>query len=466
MRLHSIPVLAGLVWLTAASLATAADSAGDVIIDNKLPLHVRIDAESYIDADGKRLPLNGYWLIAPNQSATLLFNSVKLKGRQFNFKLSTVDGQSRDWSFASLKEGALRCELNAASLAIHRQRIADDRKTNKADSGTLQILVPEGAVVSLGDWKPLVVRGATILNNIAPLKPGQVASSTIKIEYVVDGKTYSEEGTFCIEAGTGSEWDCRDMVTPDKLARTARYVTTCRGIIRRNLDRLTDKASLAEQGAAYVSIAQQIDGLPVRGVDEDAVKLNLYVAERFSQIGADLKKGTASKADVDTLLADLNSRSGRIRKTLEARYGDRYTDALANGGKATPVVTTFKPSVTSNPPPPPPPPPPAINREKEEKRQRYQADLNSARSSVTYYQKQLNDLAPALLIARGTLATAAAAYDRATNLGDQIAAGIILAGAKGAVEEFERDKQRFENGLREAQERIRRLQQSLDELDR
>jgi hypothetical protein len=455
-----------------SQIASAADpKAGTVMIENALGVPARVDGDYYIDATGTRVPLSGYWMFGVGESARVQFNGKDIVARELLFRLTTADGQSRGWFVNNVNDkNELRGLLNAATLKTHGELVAADRKDGKADIGVIQVLVPEGGTVSIGEWKALVYKGATLITTPNPLKAGEAMRYTIKVSHTSGGKTLTEEGTFYLDPTVPQEWDCRDIVSPEKLARTARYVHVCRLMEAQLSRKLTDKSTLAERGQVYRMISERFDGLPVRGVDEDAVTHNLTIAESYTRLADQIKAGKATQADLDTLKSEMNLRGNRVRKTLEARYGDRYTDALTNGGKVAPITLALKPTTpsgsTGGPTYLPPPPAPMPMDRNKEQRVRLQADITSTNGTISFYERQQRDLTEKIFAARAAVVLAQAAYERANGIAEELLAGAALATAKTVLEDLLRDQQRCQNGLRDARDRLSRLQRDLDNLGR
>jgi precorrin-6B methylase 1 len=106
-----------------------------------------------------------------------------------------------------------------------------------------------------------------------------------------------------------------------------------------------------------------------------------------------------------------------------------------------------------------------MDRNKEQ-RDRLQADITSTNGTISFYERQQRDLTEKIFAARAAVVLAQAAYERANGIAEELLAGAALATAKTVLEDLLRDQQRCQNGLRDARDRLSRLQRDLDNLGR
>jgi hypothetical protein len=438
--------------LTSVTARADQPKAGVVVLENETGVPVRIDGGYYIDVDGKRKDLTGYWMLAPGQRSKLVYSPGKdvpakeIVAQEFFFHITTADGQSRGWTAKVINADAeLRSQLNAKSLAEHRDLVAANRQNEAAGVGTLQVQVPEGGVVAIGTWKAPVAAGTTLINTPKELKPGHAEVYTVRVEYESGGKSYKEEGVFFLEPGAPVEWDCRDIVAPDKMARTARYVFACRDISRREYAKIGKDPTPEVEAKAMEAIGKRTDAMPIRGVDEDAVKHNLTMAEAYQKLAADIKTGKAGRTEMDAVLSELTTKASRTRKLLEARYGDPYQLALENGGKLATTVTTLKLPVV------------APKDDKTDRRTKLDADIASTAWAVSKGEQELTELNNKIIVAKVALLAAKAAYEKAEpGSGKEFVAGLAVAAAQRVLDELNADKNRVESDLKANRDRLNR----------
>ncbi len=332
--------------------------AGIVIVENATPFLVAVTPEYIIDAKGKRHDwrpeLGGYLLPPPDprnpqavtgQDGARVTPLVDPTGvgnvvaKEFGYRLTTADGESRGWKVIGsthllVDREVMWIVLDEKTIKEHQKRIADDRKNNAGGRGTLYVQVPPGATITVDEsFKPGIRDGGAFIVS-GELKPGRVLPQKVRVELVSGGQTYKEEAEFLLEPGLPLRWDCRDIVAPDRLARTVRYVLACR--------QASDGVLEKSWPGGLWTVGKRFKGMPVRGVDEDAVKFNTSVADAYLGLYEKFKAGTATQKEVDAVFADFQVKAPKVRKLLEDRYGDRYVQALANGGTVPAAETALK----------------------------------------------------------------------------------------------------------------------------
>lgn len=449
--MKNLPVLAILLVVAFSPTWAEQPTAAYVYLANETTETIRIDGGFYVDSDGKRHDISrSYWMLAPGvRSAIQLGDRKSLIAREFTFDIITADGRTQGWSTTKgNQDGQLIGAINDTALRKHRDNLAEARKKKKAGWGTMQILIPDGAIVRIGTWTPFAIKGVALITSEKELEHNVPEGQSIRIEFTSNGETTTEEAEFFLEPGLKLEWDCRDMAAPDKLARTARYVLACREFDRFEREKLGEHPKLEDEVRAMRAVARRIDALPTRSVDEDAVRHNQNLAEMYLKLA---KGANVRRAELDALAEDLLPRAQRVRKLLEARYGDAYQKALANGGKSPAPVTTFKPRFETP------------MEDRDARRSRINTELANLKRSIEIGEKNLdaaeNDRAAADLAETAAIEF----YNSRETAEGRVAAGVALAIARRALADAEARCDRLRLALQRERLRYNRLNADRDE---
>ena len=425
--------------------------AGELSVDNKTGGPVAVLAKEYTNADGKNVELSSYWHCPAGTSSKLSLADKPIVARSFTFALVTADGTSVGWK-TTAANGSLRVLVDADCLATHQKQIAARREAKRPGYLNALIRVPSGAEVWFGTWKALVVDGVALYASSATEDAGTSFPVVVKVVFTANGQKSIEERTARLAPDRSFEWDCRDIASPDKKARTAQYVWEVRQLSQREFGKLGENRTLLELAAALETVSKQSDEMPTRGLDEDALRHNQAASEAYAKLAKEIRAGKAGEKDVDGVFDELKTRATRVRALMTARYGDDYEQAVNGNGKLTGGTST---SLSS------PVKPTGGDAGRADRIRQVEADLRATQSAIGTAQDAIKEINQNLVIGEAALAAAALAYDNAGNNAQRVA---ILIGAgivKNEINDLRSTKSSWESNLRQNQDKLRRLQQDL-----
>jgi hypothetical protein len=150
------------------------------------------------------------------------------------------------------------------------------------------IKVPEGARVFVGGDKNQseapVKKTECRFSSAIQLNPGEPDYyCTVRVKYTAGEKEYSETRKVRMFAGKTTELDLSDLASPSKKLRTYNYWCEVNVIANEWLPKSKD-AKAIEFARAIKRIAIEIDDLPVRYVDEEAVRVIQDMAEHLGKM--------------------------------------------------------------------------------------------------------------------------------------------------------------------------------------
>jgi hypothetical protein len=309
------------IW---GQMVPGANQTGKSFFINDTSATLRIDGESYTDITGVEKKISVYWMFSPNQRSWLVdLEGKHIPAKEIYFKITSLNGQG------VLLRGVGKIDADGdMTFSVNEEDLKEEQKRGSSKKiGTLYLRVPEDAVVLHGEKSVAVSQGVAIVNSTDESSSYKMSIAIAKVDKI---GIYQERASFRVEPGIPLHWDFRDMANPNKKARTSRYVSMRDKMIKG----LLLKAVGASDRGTLVNMTAFLDGLPARGIDEDAVKCTLNVSAGFKKLLGGIKEDnekTVSGPNED-ILRNIGEELGRTEKILEARYGDDYVNSLSNGG--------------------------------------------------------------------------------------------------------------------------------------
>lgn len=255
--------------------------------------------------------------------------------------LRSLSMPSRKW-FKFLLALMTMAMLAGNSVAQHDQAAA-----------TVVVKVPDGAKVYVKgdkDETEMIVNKTTCRFTSGKLEPGKPGYFFIdRVKYSKGDQELAETRKVRVFAGNTTELDLSDIAVPSKKLRT--YQHWCEVAIIGNewMPKVKDPKPI-EIARAMKQIASEIDGLPVRGVDEDAVAVSQDTSEVLGKIakfieendglgrGAEAfirgiygdpfgvaKEMAADQKALNEAIERVNAKRKKTRALLTARYDIEFT---------------------------------------------------------------------------------------------------------------------------------------------
>jgi tetratricopeptide (TPR) repeat protein len=178
---------------------------------------------------------------------------------------------------------------------------------------TVVVKVPDGAKVYLVPAEDRVQEMAvnktecrfTSRESLDPEKPGYFY--TVRVKYSAEGRDFTETRKVRVFADKTTELDLSDIEAPSKKLRTYQYWCEV-GVIGNEWMPKAKDVKPIEYAHALKQIASEMDGLPVRGVDEDAVSAMQDMSEVLGKMAKFIEEnnglGRGGEAFIRGMLGD------------------------------------------------------------------------------------------------------------------------------------------------------------------
>lgn len=308
---------------------------------------LRIDASNLVGVDGKKQ--SWAWLLLPGEAIKEI-EGKPINVTEFTFSVATSEGQTGPWRLSSDKNN-LTCVLDEAYLSHHKRLLQEQRNSEAPGASILTVLVePFAEVTADGSKVPLRYGYALVVltqEKAAISKPPGMC--IVSIQQFRDGKPLIERKHFRYVANTACEWDCRDLVSPSIILRTAKYILEVREQTEFAIHSTKVKATVDNRATTLEQLAAYMDNYPPRGIDDDVIAFNSEQVKQMRLLAKYVKSGTAREVDLDDRLDDIRTKLNTLEKHLSAKYGDSFDVSILKGGRQ---VTGNNPIAISAPGPP------------------------------------------------------------------------------------------------------------------